>query len=84
VRQAQDRRLQVNVSAEVDDMKSSDVINGALPGFIAGCILFVISTFAGSIIGPGWTDLLQGLSIFVGLIWILLGIRRKQATHKGT
>jgi hypothetical protein len=65
-------------------MKSSDIINGAIPGFIAGCILYVISSFVGPIIGPGWTDVLQGLSIFVGLIWILLGIRRKQSAHKET
>jgi hypothetical protein len=63
-------------------MKSSDIINGALPGFIAGCILYVISSFVGPIIGAGWTDLLQGLSIFVGLIWILVGIRRKQSAQK--
>jgi hypothetical protein len=63
-------------------MKSSDVINGALPGFIAGCVLYVISSFVGPIIGTGWTDVLQGISIFVGLIWILLGIRRRQSTDK--
>ena len=63
-------------------MKSSDIINAALPGFIAGCILFVISSFVGPVIGPGWTDLLQGLSFFVGLVWILIGIRRKQSAQK--
>jgi len=65
-------------------MKSSDIINAALPGVIAGCILYVISSFVGPIIGPGWTDLLQGLSIFAGLIWVLLGIRRKQSAQKQT
>jgi hypothetical protein len=44
----------------------------------------VISSFLGPIIGAGWTDLLQGLSIFVGLVWILLGIRRKQSAQKQT
>lgn len=63
-------------------MKSSDIINGAMPGFIAGCILYVVSTFVGPIIGAGWTDLLQGLSIVVGLVWILLGIRRKRSAQK--
>ena len=63
-------------------MTSSDVINAAMPGLIAGCILFVIGSFAGPIIGAGWTDLLQGLSIFVGLIWVLLGIRRKQSARR--
>ncbi len=65
-------------------MKSSDIINGAMPGFIAGCILYVISSFVGPIIGAGWTDVLQGLSILVGLVWILLGIRRKQSAQKQT
>jgi hypothetical protein len=65
-------------------MKSSDIINGAIPGFIAGCILYVISSFVGPIIGAGWTDVLQGLSILAGLVWILLGIRRKQAAQKQT
>jgi hypothetical protein len=63
-------------------MKSSDIINGAMPGFIAGCILYVISSFVEPIIGAGWTDVLQGLSILVGLVWILLGIRRKQSAQK--
>jgi hypothetical protein len=58
-------------------MKSNDIINGALPGLIAGCILYVIGGFVGPIIGPGWSDLLQGLSFFVGLIWVAIGIRRK-------
>ncbi len=53
-------------------------------GFIAGCILYVISSFVGPIIGAGWTDVLQGLSILVGLVWILLGIRRKQSAQKQT
>jgi uncharacterized membrane protein YeaQ/YmgE (transglycosylase-associated protein family) len=65
-------------------MKSSDIINGAMPGFIAGCILYVIGSFVGPIIGAGWTDVLQGLSILVGLVWILLGIRRRQAAQKQT
>lgn len=63
-------------------MKSSDIINGALPGLIAGCILYVISSFVGPIIGPGWSDLLEGLSFFVGLIGVVIGIRRKQAAQK--
>jgi hypothetical protein len=65
-------------------MNSSDVINGALPGIIAGCVLYVISSFAGPIIGPGWTEVLQGISIFAGLIWALLGIRRRQSRDKQT
>jgi hypothetical protein len=65
-------------------MKSGDVINGILPGFIAGCVLYVISSFVGPMIGPGWTDVLQGISIFVGLIWALLGIRRRQSRDKLT
>ena len=65
-------------------MKSSDIISGAMPGFIAGCILYVISSFLGPIIGAGWTDMLQGLAIVVGLVWILLGIRRKQSAQKQT
>ncbi len=65
-------------------MKSSDIINGAMPGFIAGCILYVVSSFVGPIIGAGWTDVLQGLSILVGLVWILLGIRRRQSAQKQT
>jgi hypothetical protein len=62
-------------------MKSSDIINAALPGLIAGCILYVISGFLGQIIGPGWSDLLQGLSFFVGLIWVVIGVRRKQSAQ---
>jgi hypothetical protein len=49
-------------------MASSDIVNGAIPGIIAGCLLYLISSFVGPIIEPGWTDLLQGLSVFVGLI----------------
>jgi hypothetical protein len=63
-------------------MKPNDIINGALPGFIAGCVLYVISSFVGPILGPGWSDVLQGLSFFVGLIWVLIGIRRKQSAQK--
>jgi hypothetical protein len=76
------RRRQMQSERELGFMKSGDIINAAMPGFVAGCILFVISTFVGPIIGPGWTDLLQGLSFFVGLVWILLAVRRKQSAHK--
>lgn len=44
----------------------------------------VISSFLGPIIGAGWTDLLQGLAIVVGLVSILLSIRRKQSAQKQT
>jgi len=63
-------------------MKPNDIINGALPGLIAGCVLYVISSFVGPIMGPGWSDVLQGLSFFVGLIWVVIGIRRKQSAQK--
>jgi hypothetical protein len=57
-------------------MKPDDFIKAVLPGFIGGGVLYTISSFVGPISGPGWREILHGLSFFVGLIWVLIGYLR--------
>jgi hypothetical protein len=56
--------------------RGKDPIAAALPGFAVGCVLYLLGTFLGPKLGPGWTDILQGSSFFVGLIIIVIGVRR--------
>jgi hypothetical protein len=48
-------------------------------------VLYGFSSGIGAHLPPGWTDLLQGGAIFVGLIGALLGIRLRtaRAARKG-
>jgi hypothetical protein len=61
--------------------KGRDPIAAALPGFVVGCALYVAGSLLGAKLGPGYTEILQGSSFFVGLIVIVIGVRawrRKQ------
>jgi hypothetical protein len=62
-----------------------DIVIGAAPGLILGAVLYGFSSGIGAHLPPGWTDLLQGGAIFVGLIGALLGIRLRtaRAARKG-
>ena len=57
-------------------MDPNTLIRAALPGAIAGGVVYVVGTFIGPRIGPGWQDILQGGAFFVGLIWIAIGVTR--------
>jgi hypothetical protein len=63
-------------------MTASELIRAALPGIIVGCGLSVIGALIGRAIGPGWTDLMQASAFFIGLIWALIGVRRKASMTK--
>lgn len=63
--------------------KALDVVLGAGVGLILGAVLYALSSVIGPRFPAGWTDLLQGGSIFVGLIVALLGIRRRTAKALG-
>lgn len=62
-----------------------DIVIGAAPGLILGAVLYGFSGGIGAHLSPGWTDLLQGGAIFVGLVGVLLGIRLRtaRAARKG-
>jgi hypothetical protein len=64
-------------------MDANDLIKGALPGAVAGCVLYLVGGLIGGAMGPGWKDILQGSAFFVGLVWALVGIRRKARAKKG-
>jgi hypothetical protein len=63
-------------------MTPNELIRAALPGVIVGCSLWAIGALVGRAIGPGWTDVIQGSSFFIGLIWAAVGVRRKAAEIK--
>jgi len=63
--------------------KALDVVLGAGVGLILGAALYALSSAIGPRFPAGWTDLLQGGSIFIGLIVALLGIRRRTARELG-
>jgi hypothetical protein len=58
-------------------MAPNELLRAALPGIIVGCSLWAIGALVGPKIGPGWTDVIQGSSFFIGLIWAAVGVRRK-------
>ena len=62
-----------------------DIVIGAAPGLILGAMLYGFSGGIGGHLSPGWTELLQGGAIFVGLVGALLGIRWRtaRAARKG-
>lgn len=53
-------------------------IAAALPGLVVGCVVYLAGSLLGPRFGPGWTDVLQGSSFFVGLILIVIGVRRRR------
>ncbi len=63
-------------------MNANELIRAALPGVIVGCVLYLIGGLVGPGLGPGWTDVIQGLSFFVGLIFVVIGVRRSQKAVK--
>jgi hypothetical protein len=58
-------------------MSGKDLIVTALPGFILGWVLFFGGGLFGPMLGPGWQDLLQGSAFFIGLIWVVIAVRRR-------
>src|SRR5262252_5348866 len=50
-------------------MTPNELLRAALPGIIVGCSLWAIGALVGPKMGPGWTDVIQGSSFFIGLIW---------------
>jgi hypothetical protein len=63
-------------------MTPNDLIRAALPGIIVGCGLWLIGALIGPALGPGWTDVIQGSAFFIGLIWVLIGVRRRARASK--
>ncbi len=65
-------------------MDINELLRTALPGVVIGCVIYVLGAFLGPILGPGWQDVIQGLSFFIGLICILvLVLRRRQRDAAG-
>jgi hypothetical protein len=58
-------------------MTPNELLRAALPGIIVGCSLWAIGALVGPKMGPGWTDVIQGSSFFIGLVWAAVGVRRK-------
>jgi uncharacterized membrane protein YeaQ/YmgE (transglycosylase-associated protein family) len=58
--------------------KAEFPLNAALPGLVVGCICYLVGGVVGPRLGPGWGDVLQGSSFFVGLIVAVIGVRRAQ------
>ena len=59
-------------------MSTNELIVAGLPGFILGCILFFAGCLVGPILGSVGQDVLQGSSLFIGLIWAVINIRRRK------
>ncbi len=53
-------------------MAANELLKTALPGVIIGCVIYALGAFLGPILGPGWQDVIQGLSFFIGLISMLV------------
>jgi hypothetical protein len=51
-------------------------VGAALPGLVVGCVVYLVGVVVGPRIGPGWSDVLEGSAFFVGLIGIVIGVRR--------
>ena len=64
---------------EAKGPKPQDVVLGAGLGLVLGAVLYGLSSVIGPRLPAGWTDLLQGVSLFIGLVVALLGIRRRIA-----
>ena len=60
-----------------------DVVLGAGIGLVLGAVLYALSSAIGPRLPAGWTELLQGISGFIGLTVALLGIRRRTAKSLG-
>ena len=59
------------VGAASDKQKAATqlaLVRGVTVGLIVGGVLYTVSTVIGSLLPPGWEDLLQGVSVFVGFI----------------
>jgi hypothetical protein len=63
-------------------MDANDLLKAALPAAIAGGAVYVVGSFVGPRMGPGWEDIIHGGAFFVGLIWLLINIRRKAPSAK--
>jgi hypothetical protein len=67
-------------------MQQADLIKAILPGIIVGAVLYLIGTFLGALLGPGWGDILHGLAGLLGLILVGIGafgvLRRAAAQSK--
>jgi hypothetical protein len=64
-------------------MHANALLNAALPGVIAGCAVYLAGTFLGPSLGPGWQDILQGGAFFIGLIGVVIGVRRQMRARSG-
>jgi hypothetical protein len=63
-------------------MNANDLIVAALPGFILGCALFLGGGLLGPTLGPGWQDVVQGSAFFIGLVWVVIAVRRNTKTPR--
>lgn len=61
-------------------MTSNDLLRATLPGLIIGCGLWVIGALVGRAVGPGWTDVIQGSSFFIGAIGIVVAFPGKRTS----
>jgi hypothetical protein len=59
-------------------LRGKDPIAAALPGLVVGCVVYLAGSLVGPKLGAGWTDVLQGSSFFVGLLLIVIGVRRNR------
>jgi Na+(H+)/acetate symporter ActP len=63
---------------------ANELIKTTLPGVIVGCAIYVVGALLGPILGPGWEEIIQGLSFFIGLICVLLLVlHRRQRDADG-
>ena len=64
-------------------MTANDLVSAALVPVIAGALLWLGGGAFGPRIGPGWADLIQGLAVFVAMIWIAVAAVRRAGAKRG-
>jgi hypothetical protein len=58
-------------------LSPNDLVRALIPGLIVGGILWGFGAIAGPQFGPGWEDVIEGGAFFVGLVVVLVSLRRK-------
>jgi hypothetical protein len=62
---------------------ANTLLKAALPGVIAGCAVYLAGAFLGPSLRPGGQGILQGGASSIGLIGVVIGVRRQRRARSG-